>query len=112
MVNNSKNDYGQTPLYVALRFGATQEMIDMLLEITININYKNTDGSTPLIGLCFGKNADEKISWNRTTGLINILCNKGADITIKNNINESALKILEYKGDKKLINYDIDNFKK
>ena len=112
MVNTSYNTRGQTPLYVALRFGATQEMIDMLLEIITNINRPNIDGSTPLIGLCFGKNNDARISWNRTTGLINIFCNKGADITIKNELGESALGILELKGANKLINYDIENFLK
>ena len=107
MVNNCFNERGQTPLYVALRFNATQDMIDMLLNLNIDINRPNTDGSTPLLGLCFGKDINSRISWNRTTYLINKFCSKDADISKKNNVNETALDFLKIKGEKKLIDYDI-----
>ena len=108
MVNTCYNERGQTPLYVALRFDATQDMIDMLLNLNIDINRPNTDGSIPLLGLCFGKNINSKISWDRTTKLINNFCSKGADISKENNSKETALYFLKIKGEAKLIDYDIE----
>ena len=115
MVNTCFNERGQTPLYSALRFNAENginaenEMIGMLLEKITNINrpndLKKTDGSTPLMGLCFGSGQDAVIKWSRVSLLLDTLCKKGSDTTIKNNRGETAFGFLKYKGDNNLIDY-------
>jgi len=108
MVNNCYNSFGQTPLYVALRFNADSEMIDMLLSIIDDVNRPNAphskDQSTPLIGLCFSKGEMEKINFGKVTSMINKLCLKhGADLNIQNSQGETPLSILYNKSLKNLI---------
>jgi hypothetical protein len=106
MVNESYNNRGQTPLYVALRFGATLEMIKMLLAVITDVNRPNIDGSTPLIGLCFGAGIDERVNFQNIYDIINIVVNKGGKLDIINEAkDESALKWLDYKARKKLIDF-------
>ena len=109
MVNTCFNEKGHTPLYVALRYNAEYEMIDMLLEKITDINRKNnikiTDGSTPLIGLCYGLNDNSIINWQKMSNLLSKLCKIGADTKIKNTRGETAFTWLKYKGDNGLIDY-------
>jgi ankyrin repeat protein len=104
MVNNCYNSFGQTPLYVALRFNADSEMIDMLLSIIEDVNRANLEGSTPLIGLCFGTGEMEKINFGYVTRMINKLCfNHGADLNLANLYGETPLSILYNKSIKRNI---------
>jgi len=115
MVNTCFNKNGHTPLYFALRYNAEYEMIDMLLEKITDINRKNnidstnnikfTDGSTPLIGLCYGPNESDIINWQKFSDLLAKLCKRKADTKIKNTRGETAFTWLKYKGDNGLIDY-------
>lgn len=104
MVNECFNSREQTPLYVALRFNADSEMIDMLLEIIKDVNRSNSDGSTPLIGLCYGAKETETINFGKVTSIINKLCYKhSANLNIPNLQGETPLSILYNKSMKNLI---------
>ena len=104
MVNECFNSREQTPLYVALRFNADSEMIDMLLEIIKDVNRTNSDGSTPLIGLCYGAQEMEQINFGKVTSIINKLCYKhSANLNIQNSQGETPLSILYNKSMKNLI---------
>ena len=115
IIINEYNTYGQTALYVVLRFNPTEEMIRMLLEVPgIDVNRRNTgeDDSTPLMGACYGNNASTIINWNLITYIIKLLCTmedpkKCANITLQNEkYGETALKILENKISNKKVNFN------
>ena len=102
---NKQNNRGQTPLYCVLRFNPVEEMIKMLLDVPdIDVNARNsTDNSTPLIGACFGKDANTPIYWEVITLIIKTLCLRGADITLTNIHGETPLTILQKKFADKLV---------
>ncbi len=106
MVNESYSNREQTPLYVALRFGATLEMIHMLLDVITDVNRPNRDGSTPLIGLCYGASMNERVNFQNIYNCINSVVEKGGRLDIINKANdESALKWLDYKARNNLIDF-------
>jgi len=108
MINNQFNNFFQTPLYVLLRFGKSSQLIDILLNVpNIDVNRKNSDGSTALIGLCFGKNMADVINWQKLSYLFTQFSNKGADLTISNNRGETPFSILKDKGERKFIDYSL-----
>ena len=111
IIINEYNTYGQTALYVVLRFNPTEEMIRMLLEVPgIDVNRRNTrsDDSTPLMGAFYSNEADTIIKWDFITYIIKLLCNtKAANITLQNKYGETALKILENKISSGCVDFNI-----
>ena len=118
MINECYNKYGQTPLYVALRFNpSSYEMIRMLLDVIddVNrINAKETDGSSPFIGLCYGKDINEKIKFSTIVGIIPFLKLKGINFNIESYLKDelkkqcypnTGYKWLDYKSQNNLIDY-------
>lgn len=114
MINECFNRGGHTPLYYALRFDAHHMLIGILLKSITDVNRRNntnpekgriTDGSTPLIGLCYGSKMDAIVKFNKIVDLIRELTTKGGDLSLTNNSGESALKWLDYKAMNKLINF-------
>lgn len=105
MVNESYNSRGQTPLYVALRFGATLEMINMLLDVITDVNRPNKDGSTPLIGLCFGNSDGANVNFRNITDMITKIVRRGGikALQISNKLNETPFDILKKKADNNLL---------
>jgi hypothetical protein len=99
MVNESLNSRKQTPLYVALRFGATREMIDMLLDVITDVNRPNGDGSTPLIGLCFGDRDDAKVNFRNIANMIITIVGRGGieALQIPNSHQETPFDVLKSK---------------
>ncbi len=106
MINECFNLRGQTPLYVALRFGAHDEMINILLKNIVDVNRKNKDSNdTPLFGLCWGPDNNAKINFIDTTARINQLCFKhGANLRIGDN-NYLPLDILAIRAKRNLLDF-------
>jgi hypothetical protein len=118
MINECYNSRGQTPLYVALRFNASFEMINMLITIIDDVNRINdihiTDGSSPFIGLCIGKGIDENIEFTRISSLIPTLNLKNFNFNIESSLSDefqkecypnTGYKWLDYKSKNNLIKY-------
>jgi hypothetical protein len=106
MVNECLNSRGQTPLYFALRFEAENEMTDMLLNTITDVNRPNRDGSTPLIGLCFGSNESAHINFLYVTNMINKLCaTYNANLNIANGKGEKPMDILKFKVDNNYVKF-------
>ena len=73
---NEHNSRGQTILYCAYRF-SNSIVISAILSIpSINVNLRNLDGSTPIIGAVFERNSLREIN-----NLIETYVRKGGDIT-------------------------------
>jgi len=107
MVNECYNKFGQTPLYVALRFKAYPEIISILLKNIKNVNRPNEDGSTPLIGLCYGPDPNSRINFKDVSSTINLICSaeyKG-DLNLSNKFKETPLIILENKSKLGLLDF-------
>ena len=115
MFNECFNQRGQTPLYVILRFGPTMLCLNVLRPYTyekeeypegsLDVNRKNADGSTPLIGLFFGKNGYDPISFTKASLCLNLLIQLGGDLNIPNNAGETGLMWLKHKHKNSLITY-------
>jgi hypothetical protein len=90
---------GYTPLYYALRYGADYMIIDMLFGVITDINRPNSgrDRSTPLIGLCYGKDETARVNYNYITNAIRKFVERKAFLNIANNRGETMLTWLNYK---------------
>jgi len=78
---NEKDDYGSSPLIIAVTFGKT-EVAKALIEAGADVNCTNNDGSTPLHTAAF----------LCRTEIVDALLEKGADKNIKNNFGSTALE--------------------
>jgi len=106
MVNNEVNDRGQTPLYVLLRFGKSSQLIDILLNVpNIDVNRQNKDGSTALIGYCFGNNDGTRINWYRLSDLLMKFGKKGAVFSMENKMGETPFGWIDWKSRNGLIDW-------
>jgi hypothetical protein len=106
MVNECYNKFGQTPLYVALRFKAYPEIISILLKNIKNVNRPNEDGSTPLIGLCYGPDPTSRINFKDVSSMINRICSEyGGKLNLSNKFKETPLIILENKSKLGLLDF-------
>jgi len=90
---------GYTPLYYALRFKADNMIIDMLFDVITDINRPNSGGdrSTPLIGLCYGKDEPARVNYNYITNAIRKFVERGESLDKANDIGETMLTWLNYK---------------
>jgi hypothetical protein len=106
VINTQVNDRGQTPLYVLLRFGKSSQLIDILLKVPdIKVNRQNSDGSTALVGFCYGTNGYDVINWQQLSDLLKQFASKKADFTIANNNNETPFYWIKQKAEQNLIDY-------
>jgi len=78
---NKKDQYGSTPLSIAITFGKS-DIAKLLIESGADINAQGGDGSTPLHTAAF---------YCRTE-IVELLLQKGADIGIRNNYGSTALE--------------------
>lgn len=78
---NVKDQYGSTPLIIAITFGKT-EIAKSLINAGADINITNNDGSTPLHIASFFCRID----------IVKALLDKGADKTLKNNYGSTPLQ--------------------
>ncbi len=81
---NEKDDYGSTPLNIAITFGKT-EVAKALMEAGADLKISNNEGSTPLhIAAFFCR-----------TEIVEALLDKGAEKNLKNNYGRTALETVE-----------------
>lgn len=80
---NEKDQFGFTPLHLAVRKNDTQ-MVKYILEFDPNLNSKDDFGDTPLIDGARNNNMD----------IVKLLICKGADKTIKNNEHKSVMDFI------------------
>ena len=78
---NQKDEYGSTPLNVAITFGK-YEIAKALIESGADLTTTSADGSTPLHSAAF---------FGRTQ-IVDELIKKGVDLTAKNNYGSTALE--------------------
>ena len=106
VINTQFNDRGQTPLYVLLRFGKSSQLIDILLKVPyIDVNRQNSDGSTAMVGFCYGLNEKDIIHWQTLSDLLKKFASKDADFTITNYNKETPFYWIKEKGEQNLIDY-------
>lgn len=75
---NTLNSRGQSILYIAFRYGNYRLCNNLLTNIPgIDINIRNTDGSTPITGAVYFKQKMSDINQ-----LLKLFINKGGDISI------------------------------
>ena len=75
---------GNSPLIMALVYGANIKIIELLVDQGADINKQNIIGSSPLI---------VAVKNNASVSVIDLLLDNGADINIKNNDGETASDI-------------------
>ena len=75
---------GNSPLIMALVYGANIKIIELLVDEGADINKQNIIGSSPLI---------VAVKNNSSVSVIDLLLDNGADINIKNNDGETASDI-------------------
>jgi len=80
---NAKDQYGSTPLIIAVTFGKT-EVAKALILGGADLNLKNNEGSTAL----------HTASFFCRTEIVKVLLEQGADKTLKNNYGATALESL------------------
>ena len=81
---NEKDDYGSTPLIIAVTFGKA-EAAQALIEAGADMGIPNNEGSTPLhIAAFFCR-----------TEMVKALLDKGADKNLKNSFGRTALETVE-----------------
>jgi ankyrin repeat protein len=89
-----QNDNGISPLMVAIA-GNLYELIKLLIYLNVNIDNKTIDGDTPLIFA---------VKYKNPVDIINLLLEKGADPSIKNNDGNNALYYAIQNKNKDIIN--------
>ena len=65
--------------------------INILLNSGADVNKQNTDGSTPAIGCCWEAN---RTNLHEIFNILEILKQKGANLSTPNKMNETAFSIL------------------
>ena len=98
-VINNLNSRGQSILYVSARWGDfnTFKLISDYSKLDINI--KNIDGSTAVIGAAWSRGNIENGESQDLFTVLNNLKSKGANLSLSNNRGETVKNILKYRVD-------------
>ena len=95
---NKLTDRGQTLLYVAARFGLSghsSKPFEVILNCpNIDVNLRNTDGSTAAIGAAWERDDIENGTHKYLFNILEKLKNKGADLSLMNHRGETVKSIM------------------
>jgi len=96
---NSLDDYGNTPLYYALKGKASGEIVRYFLDQGANLNLKNMDKETPLFYAVGSGNLD----------IVKEFVSRGADLNVINSDGENLLFLATSDKNLDVVSYLIDN---
>ena len=105
---NKLTDRGQSLIYVAARFGISGHStnpFEVILKCpNLDINKRNTDGSTAAIGAAWERDDIENGNHKHLFVILDKLKNKGADLTLVNYRGETVKSIINKRLEKARLN--------
>ena len=109
---NKLTDRGQSLIYVAARFGLSghsSKPFEVILNCpNLDINQRNTDGSTAAIGAAWERDDIENGIHKYLFDILEKLKNKGADLTLLNYRGETVKSIISKRLEKARLNGHIE----